>query len=281
MTGSRTPIRRRWPWPCAALLALALTPGASAAADIDACKYFVVADLADDTVALAAQLRTQGAKHGFRMISTQDDLPPADAFTVCTVVGSWLGSLETGSLSVRVINDADGTPVAAAEVRVTNRLGFEPMLRTAAEKAYDQLEYSGFDQPTFLSRVQRLYPSRPTYEVSTAWLAEWKPRGPLEGVWTDADGAYRLAILPSPTGLPGTHVGVLLESTSPLWRPGEIKIEFTSTASAPDEAIPATVYLLNKQPLTTAFALTPDGHLEATLSTPAGRQTFRLRRAAR
>lgn len=263
----------------ATVLGLTLAPAWSAAADIDACKYFRVAELAAHTIALDAQLTVQGARRGFTMIAARDEAPPADAFMVCTVVGSWLGSVETGQLSIRVINEADGTPVAAAEVRATNRLGFEHMLRTAAERAFDRLGYSGFDQRIFESRMRRQYPSRPTYDVSKAWLTEWKPSGPLEGVWANADGAYRLAILPSPRELPGTHIAVVVEARSPLWRPGEIKIEFTSTASAAQESIAATFYMLNKQPLATSFAFTANGELEATLVTPGGRQVFRLKRA--
>ncbi len=273
------PVLKRWTLAAGAVLT-ALLGVAPEAAEIDACKHFRVADLAADTVGLDAQLAAQGASRGFTMLAAHADVPPAEAFMVCTVVGSWLGSLETGSLTLRVINEADGNPVAAAEVRASNKLGFEHMLRSAAEKAYAALEYAGFRADAYRARTDRLYPSRPTYEVSKVWLAEWKPRHPLEGVWTDAEGASRLAILPSPKGLPGTHIGVVLESASPLWRVGEIKIEFTGTASPTADPMDATFYLLNKQPVATTFSVTPGGALEATISTPAGRQLLRLTRAA-
>jgi hypothetical protein len=289
MTGSRTPGRSATVKPlmlrlclllCVAVLGPLLMPSSGSAAEIDGCKYLVVADQANDTAALARTLREQGAKRGFTVVASGADLPADESFGVCTVVGSWLGSLETGSLSVSVINDADGTPVAAAEVKASNVLGFEHMLRTAVEKAYSAFGYTGFSAEAFRARLDRLYPSRPTYEVSKAWLAEWKPRPPIEGVWTDPDGLYRLAILPSPKGLRGTHIGVVLESASPLWRAGEIKIEFTGEAAATSDPIAATFYLLNKQPLATTFTVTAERELEATLTTPAGRQVFRLRRVA-
>ena len=261
-----------------ALAGALLIPGQSAAAEIDTCKYLVVADLADDTVFLARQLREQGQKRGFTLITDEAAVAPGDAFSVCMVVGSWLGSFETGQLSVRVINAADGTPVAAAETRAGNLLGFEYMLRAAVEKAYDEFKYQGFKAEASRARLERLYPSRPTYEISKTWLAEWKPSHPLEGIWTDADDSYRLAVLPSPKGLPGSRIGVVLESASPLWRPGEIKIEFGGDAATTGDPVAGTFYLLNKQPVAATFTLMSGTHLEAALSTPAGRQVFRLRR---
>lgn len=252
---------------------------AAAAAGIDTCKYLVVADLANDTVALAQQLREQAGKRGFTVVASGDDVPAAESFGVCTVVGSWLGSVEMGQLSVRVINDADGMVLASADVSASNRLGFEPMLRSAARKAYDQMGYAGFRPQALDERLSRLYPARPTYDVSPAWLAAWKPGHPFEGVWTDAEGGYRLAIVPSPSGLPGTHIGVVLESGTPLWRRGEIKIEFTGTASPGNGPVAATFYLLNKQPHPATVVVTAARELEATLSTPAGRRVVRLTRA--
>lgn len=264
-----------------ALILLMLTGGTpTAAAEIDACKHFVIADIAVDTLTLARHMREQAAKRAFPVVAKTDAVPPTDALSSCTVVASWLGSLEEGHLSVRVINTADGTPLASTDVRGSNKLGFDFMVRSAAEKAYAQLGYTGFKPDVARARMERLYPARPKYDVSKTWLAAWKPVELLEGVWADPDGTYRLAVLPSPKGFAGTYVGVVLESASPLWQPGEVKIEFTGRAASPAQSIPATFYLLNKQPVDAAFAVADNGDLEGTLMTPAGRQAFRLRRAA-
>src|SRR5262245_50178764 len=83
---------------CGTLL-LALSAAPASAADIDACKYLMVADLAEDTYSLARQLREQGAAQGFTMVTSQVEVPPEDAFKSCVIVGSWLGDIELGQLA--------------------------------------------------------------------------------------------------------------------------------------------------------------------------------------
>jgi len=275
MTDNPTPGHSASAWRCAALLVLALTPALSAAVEIDTCKHLVVAPMANDTLTLAKVLREQGGKHGFTIVAGEEDVPAADVESACTLVASWLGSLEEGDLLLRVLDTSSGLPIAGAEVRATNRLGFEPMLRTAAAKAFAQLHYRGFDAAAHRASLMRVYPPRPTYQIAQGWLATWQPRHPIEGVWTEQDGAYRLAIVPAPTGTSGTHLAVVLASGSPLWTPGEIKANLI--VDTPGEPVNGTFYLLNKQPAAAIVGYEGD-ELTVTLQTPAGRTDVRFRR---
>lgn len=258
------------------LLVLACSATPASAGDIDACKYLLVSDLAQDKFSLAMQLREQGAAQGFTVVSSQAEVPPADAFKICVIVGSWLGNVELGQLALRVIDAASGAPIASANIGGRNWWGLARTVRDAVAKVYAQLQYSGFNEDVYQARIRRLYPPRPTQAVSESWLKSWKPRHPIEGIWIDSDKLYRLAIVPASAGMPGTHVAVVLQSGSPLWQPGEIKAEFA--VKAPTEPVTATFFMMNKQALATTFTLRDDDVMQAALNTPAGVTEFVLTR---
>jgi hypothetical protein len=243
-------------------------PSTSSAAEIDGCKYLIVSDLADDRFSLAKQLRTQGAANGFTVVSSQAEVPAGDEFKLCVIVGSWLGAVESGQVAIRVIDAASGTPIAAANVGGRNIWGLDKTLRDAVSKVFTQLQYGGYKEEVYLDRLRRLYPPRPTHAVPDAWVASSEPRPSIEGVWTDADKMYRLAIVPAGNDQPDAYLAVVLDSRSPIWQRNEIKAELTM--NDPAAPIAATYYLMNKQPIATTFTRTADGTLEATLNTPVG-----------
>lgn len=258
-----------------ALLLLTCWTASVSAAEIDACKYLLVSDLAGDTFSLARQLREQGAAVGFTTVSSQAEVPAADVFKSCIIVGSWLGTPDRGQLAIRVIDAASGAPIAATNIGGWNWLGLERTLRTAISKVYSEFQYTGYKEEAYQERIRRLYPPRPKYSVTESGLKDLPSQHLIEGIWSDTAKSYRLAIVQAPKGSPFTHVAVVLGSTSPLWQPGEIKAGFT--AKDPAQPIETTFYMENKRPLTTSFVL-EDGVMQATLSTPVGMVEFALTR---
>lgn len=260
----------------AAALTILLLAGSVSAAEIDACKYLLVSDLAEDPYGIVNALRTQGREQGFIIVINPSEVPDADAFKSCVMVGDWLGGPWAGRLAIRVVDALTGAPIAGATIAGTNWWGIGRTLRLAVAEIYRQLGYSGYQEEAYQARIQRLYPSRPTVSITEADVVERAVRDHVEGIWTDRENQYRLAIIASPERTGADYLAVVLRSNAPLWQTGEIKAELTRT-EAP-EVFASTYFMLNKQPLATTFTLQSDGILRASISTPVGESEVSLRR---
>lgn len=260
----------------AAALTILLLAGSVSAAEIDACKYLRVSDLAEDPYGIVNALRTQGREQGFTVVISPSEVPDADAFKSCLMVGDWLGGPLAGRLAIRVVDALTGAPIAGATIAGTNWWGIGRTLRLAAAEIYRQLGYSGYQEEAYQTRIQRLYPPRPTVSITEADVVERAARDRVEGIWTDREDQYRLAIVASPEHPGADYIAVVLRSNTPLWETGEIKAELTRTESA--DVFASTYFMLNKQPLATTFMLQGDGILRASVSTPLGESEVLLRR---
>lgn len=258
------------------ILLLAGPVSAAEAAEIDACKYLLVSDLAEDPYGIVKALRTQGREQGFIIVINPSEVPDADAFRSCLMVGDWLGDSLTGRLAIRVVDALTGAPIAGATIAGTNWWGIGRTLRLAAVEIYRQLGYSGYREEAYKARIERLYPPRPRVSITEADVVERAVRDHVEGIWTDREDQYRLAIIASPERTGADYIAVVLRSNAPLWQPGEIKAELRRTES-PD-VFASTYFMLNKQPLATTFTLQGDGILRASISTPVGASEVLLRR---
>ncbi|QQR87309.1 MAG: hypothetical protein IPJ76_03550 [Flavobacteriales bacterium] len=99
-------------------------------------------------------------------------------------------------------------------------IGIEPTEKaTAAQQAGPPPVNGGAPRP----------PGRTIKVNEAALLKQWSKangREPVEGIWSL--GAYRLAVTKDATK-PGTYAAVILSSTNPNWKPGEVKAEFAAT----------------------------------------------------
>ena len=239
----------------------------SLAGEIDSCKYLIVTDFTQDPYGIAKELRTQGRARGFVVVSTKSEVPPADLLKTCVMSGSWSAGLSSGQLSIRVSDAVSGTLIAEASGGATNWWGVGRTVRGGVSKIYAQLKYDGFDEKTYQQKISRLYPLRPTVFVTEAGLKQKERRNEIQGIWTDEKDQYRLGIIAAPSGSGADYVAVVLRSTSPAWRPFEIKAEFRTTASI--GVFTGTYFTLNKQPVGTTFTL-DGGVLRTSVQTQAG-----------
>src|SRR5687768_16193895 len=161
------------------------------AAEIDACKYLVVADLARDPYAIAAELRSQGRTRGFIVVDSASEIPPAESFKACVMIADWLGDTTSGELALQVRDGASRTPVALLRVAALNWWGLERTVRGGVTRLFDQLQYTGFKEEAYKVRMDRLYPPRPKLAVTEAEIAA-RPAEGIEGIWTDREEQYRL-----------------------------------------------------------------------------------------
>ncbi len=235
-----------------------------AASEIDACKYLVVTDFASDPFGIAGQLRTQARAKGLTVVSTLNEVAPAERLKVCVMTGSWQAAGFGGSVAVRVL-DASGALIGEVSVTGTDWWGVSRTVRKAVAKIYKELGYTGFDEAVYEQRIAREYPKRPTVAITEDEIKKEQPRSVLGGIWTDEENKYRLGIVPAPRGSGADFVAVVLQSNSPLWHPTEIKAEFRTTASP--EVFTCTYFMGNKKPEGTTLTLEHDAVLRGSIAT--------------
>lgn len=252
---------------CIAVL-LALKPLAIAN-EIDGCKYLVVTDWTSDPYGLAKELRDQARSSGFTVISAVTEVSLADRPKACVMAGSWNQIGARGNVAIRVIDTASGASVGDAAASGTAWVNASRTVRGIVRKLYEQLGYKGYDEAVFQSRIARLYPPRPKYELTEVRIkSATETRSPIEGIWSDPQNEYRLGIVKAPEGSTADYIAVILETTNPLWQPKEIKAEIRSTAAP--TIFTATVFLANKKAAGTTLTLDHDAVLRGSVPGPNG-----------
>ncbi len=73
-----------------------------------------------------------------------------------------------------------------------------------------------------------------TYELKDSEIKQY-PADDIRGIYQTADAAYTIAIVPN-KGVLRTHIGVIIESRSPLWKKGQIKLELNANKKGGYEA---------------------------------------------
>jgi S1-C subfamily serine protease len=207
---------------------------------------------------------------GFVVALAASEIPPGDRQKLCVMSGSWSANGFGGGLSMRVV-DASGAPVAEASARATAWVNASRTVRAAVSKIYSELGYSGFREDIYQQRLQREYPKRPTLVTSEESIKKSQLRNRVEGIWTEGDNQYRLGIQPAADGSGADYVAIVLQTSSPLWQPGEIKAEIHTTAT-PD-VFTCTWYMQNKKAAVTTLTLEHDALLRSSPITTATGQT--------
>jgi S1-C subfamily serine protease len=263
---SLLPMKKRT-WAFFAVFSMLLPLGKPVlAGEINACKYLVVTDFTSDSYGIAEELRAQGNKKGFVVVSAVNDVPQADLLKTCVISGSWSRDLSGGHLAMRVV-DAGGELVGEASAGAS-RMGVSATVHALVGKIYSQLGYTGFDENVYRARIQREYPERPKLATTEEDIEKGERRSHVEGIWADTEDKYRLGIVPAPAGSSADFVAVVLRSSTPLWQAGEIKAEIRSTASP--YIFTCTYFMANKKPGGTTLTLEHDGVLRGSVATSKG-----------
>lgn len=265
----------RW-IPAVVLTCVVLAPRPAWAAEIDSCKYLLVTDVVPDPYGVASELRRAAKSAGFIVVGSASQVSDADQFRSCIMAGQWLQVGDyTGQLAVRVLDAASGVPIASVTHSGINWVGWPRAAQGVIADMFRQLGYSGYKESAYQERMRRLYPPRPKVAITEAQVRATPPADPIEGIWEDGTGQYRLAIVPAASDGSGGYVAVVLTVSAPLWEPGEIKAELAKSTAA--DTFSGNYYALNKQPLETTFVLQGDV-VSASMSTPTGPLNVSLRR---
>jgi uncharacterized protein len=73
--------------------------------------------------------------------------------------------------------------------------------------------------------MRRLHAQTETLQTPKSRLEVLRKSTGFEGIYTNSDSTYTVAIVSSPTST-RTHAGVILSSKTPYWKPGEVKLTF-------------------------------------------------------
>jgi S1-C subfamily serine protease len=250
---------------CAAVL-LSLHPLA-AASDVGACKYVIVKDHTSDPYGIVNELRSEGQQRGFVFISAETKLALTDLAKTCAMSATWNVAGTSVDIAVR-LRDVAGGVVADAGSGIT---GFTVgrAVRWTVRKLYGQLGYKGYSEAEFQSRIARLYPPRPKYELTEAQIkSATGARSPIEGIWSDPLNENRLGIIKAPEGNTADYIAVILDTANPLWQTNEIKAEIRSTAVP--GVFMATIFLANKKKADTILTLDHEALLRGPVPGPNG-----------
>ena len=245
------------------------------AAEMDSCRYILIADLPGDKHGIASELRDQARARGVVVVSSQVEVPDSDVFRSCVMVGDWQGGVVSSQLTMRVFDAVSGTPVASTTLDSKNWWVRGRSVKSSVAEIYRLLEFTGYNEDVYQARMRRLYPPRPMFRVTEADVRERPLRDAIEGIWTDGQNQYRLAII-AVAGGSTDYLAVVLQSNAPLWQAGEVKAEFTRTESP--SVFSSTYFMLNKQPVSTTFTL-EGGVLRTAIRTPVGQSEVSLVRA--
>ena len=172
---------------------------------------------------IVIELRTQARARGFIVVTSPSEVPDADAFKSCVIVGGWLGGAVSGQLALRAVDAVSGAPIASANIAATNWWGISRTVRGAVVDIFRQLGFTGYSEDVYQARIRRLYPSRPKVSVTEVEVRQRTLGDRLEGIWSDRGEEYRLAILTAPEPSDADYIAIVLRSNTPLWQPGEIK----------------------------------------------------------
>lgn len=247
-----------------ALVALSLFTTSAFAGEINSCQYLIVRDFTTDPYGIAKELRTEGIARGFAVVSAVSEVPQGDLLKACEMSGSWARNLGGGELSVRVV-DVGGALVGEAAARA-GRFGVARTVRALVGKVYSQLGYTGYSEDANRERILREYPPRPTLAITEDEIKKGEVHSPIEGIWTDTEDHYRLAIVPAPAGSGADYVAVVLRSNSAVWQTSEIKAEIRSTASS--DIFTCTYFMGDKKPAGTTLTLEHNSMLHGSITTP-------------
>jgi hypothetical protein len=250
------------------LLMVALFATSAIAKEINACKFLVVIDFANDPYGIAPELRREATAKGFAVVSSVPSVSQADILKTCVMTGSWARDpLNGGELSVRIVDAVSGALVGEASA-AGGRFGVARTVRYLVGKVYSQLAYTGYDEALNRQRILREYPARPMFTTTEDEIKKREVRNTIEGIWTDTQDQYRLGIVRAAEGSGSDYLAVVLRSNSLLWLPNEIKAEIRSTASP--EVFTCTYFMANKKPEGTTLTLEHDAMLRGSITTPKG-----------
>jgi S1-C subfamily serine protease len=227
----------------AILIYLVVCTVALADASINGYQNAIIAQSATDMRGIAGILSDNVQKSGFSIVENPANLDEDQITKTCTIEWSQHGAL-TQYCQLTVKDLLTRRVVAHSSEWSRLRVGIPACIVGSVENAWKALKYSGFDQQVYLENLRVLFPKRPIVSLDEKQIKAMALANPIEGIWADSENKYSMGIIKDPTQKYGDYIGIVLHSSTPIWSPGEIKMELRETATR--NIFTANVYLGNK-----------------------------------
>jgi S1-C subfamily serine protease len=195
-------------------------------------------------------------KSGLTIVGGPSNINDEDAAKTCIIGWSQYGSL-TQYCQLTIRDFLTGKVIAHSSEWSRMRVGIPACIVGSVENAWNALKYSGFNEVANAENLRILIPKRPVVPLDEQQIKSMRLTSAVEGIWTASDNRYSIGIIKDPTQKYGDYIGVILQSASPIWRPGEIKMELRETANS--NAFVANVYMAGKARLGTEIEIDNGG----------------------
>lgn len=238
------------------LVLVSLFFGASAFAnvDINGYQYILVPDSNDDPYNCVIIIREAATKKGFIVIADENSIDESELHKVCFVECnlSFYGQI-SASVFLQVVDFLTGTPIVQAKSSGGWSFYREKNVEQVINTAFSKIKYLGFNEQANLNNLRILFKDRPIVSIDEEEFRKSSFTNPIEGIWVHDQNKYSIAIIQDSERKYGDFVGVILSSSNPIWKKGEIKIELTRTSV--NSVYIGNYYMGNKSKLGTTITI--------------------------
>ena len=242
-------------------------------------------DGASDRYGIRADVRQKLTQLGFDILSEAEakrlGRDEAARYLYCAIEHNHTPNMAGSYATVRIeMYDMNNDVIYSGSGRYQS-VSIASDLSGAARKALEGFvnRYSGFDpsvEPmavTSLEEEADKFSDWETIEKSKEDLQEYLDENidtlnPIEGIWTDDDNNYRVGIFRQEGASSRDFVAYILRTDHPLWRPGQVKMEFDRTAY--NRSYNASYYVGNHSRQGTTAVIDESGLLQIEIERPDG-----------
>jgi S1-C subfamily serine protease len=130
--------------------------------------------------------------------------------------------------------------------------------------------FDGIQRRTAPQEFGTAFPARPKTDFAEKEFKERPPTSDIEGLWSDQENRYNVAIIKAPQNVDFDYVAVIVSTNSPVWSKGEIKMELKETAAS--GAFVGNYYPASKKRAGTIYTLERRGLLKFSYPGPNNEQ---------
>ena len=231
----------------------------------------VIPDANSDTYQIGPALREFAQKKGLRVHLNLQGISEAELADTCLAVWGWEQvGMATGTLRMRIYDAISRVLVADASSKATAYWTAGRAVKALAQKAFDQTGLTRYSAEQHQKNLELLFPARPKIDFAEGKFKEQPPKSEIEGLWSDQENRYNVAITTAPPNMDFDYVAVIVSTNSPVWSKGEIKMEFKKTAAS--GAFVGNYYPASKKRAGTMYTLERGGLLEFSYPGPNNEQ---------
>lgn len=239
--------------------------------NLNAYKYVAINPLKDDPYATQMELTSLFSNIGFIVLDkyTLKTLPDKERNKVLLCRYGYSSSMTSTIVYLQLLDIFARENIYNGKGEYGMGMDVRGDIMGAIKQAFNgvEKEYKGFSEE-FVK-----YPEWENIQITKDELIEYFDKNhenlvPLEGIWADIDNRYIIGILKDTVSKERDFVAIIISTTSPIWRDGDVKIEFLKTAYK--RVYTTTYYMANKSKQGATSMIDENGVLVVPLKKPDG-----------